>query len=280
MRKNGGAAPGCVPEAAAGQPPPASRVTPRATSRHSKINLALFAILAAGVTHTAADASDLQPTTYEQIEVTLSGSVAGIVRAATMPPLPASIRIFKDQSTCGESIPNEAIVRSPDGGLRNAVVALDGITKGKAPDPSAIARLESFHCRFVPRVIAMAVGQRLEVVNSDPIRHTARARIVGVGTIFDVALPVQNQKIPKTIRQPGLMIVKCDAEHPWALAYIKAFEHPYFAVTDDRGAFRIDRIPPGTYRLTAWQEELGAQSIEVIISGGVESAVTFDHLVK
>ena len=32
-------------------------------------------------------------------------------------------------------------------------------------------------------------------------------------------------------------------------------DHPFFAVTDDKGNFSIDNIPPGTYEVIAWQEK-------------------------
>jgi len=38
-------------------------------------------------------------------------------------------------------------------------------------------------------------------------------------------------------------------------AYISVFDHPFFAVTDDTGSFRIDSIPSGTYEVIAWQEK-------------------------
>jgi hypothetical protein len=36
--------------------------------------------------------------------------------------------------------------------------------------------------------------------------------------------------------------------------YLVAFDHPYFAVTDEDGAFSIANVPAGTYRLTVWHE--------------------------
>jgi len=31
-------------------------------------------------------------------------------------------------------------------------------------------------------------------------------------------------------------------------------QHPYFAVTDAAGRFRLDDVPPGRYRVYAWHE--------------------------
>jgi hypothetical protein len=37
-------------------------------------------------------------------------------------------------------------------------------------------------------------------------------------------------------------------------AHLLAFDHPYFALTDADGGFRIPGVPPGTYRITVWHE--------------------------
>jgi hypothetical protein len=30
--------------------------------------------------------------------------------------------------------------------------------------------------------------------------------------------------------------------------------HPYYAITDEDGKFRLDEVPPGRYRLVVWHE--------------------------
>jgi len=217
---------------------------------------------------------------YEGGAVTGGGSLSGVVRGPA-PAVPYTDAIVtKDESICGARKSSEALIRAVDGALKNAVVSIEGITRGKPIDLSATASLVNSGCRFVPHVVAMTVGQRMEIVNGDPILHNTHAYLDGTQTIFNIALPVQNQKVPKTIRKPGVMSVQCDAGHAWMLAWILAFEHPYFAVTDEKGAFKIDRIPPGTYRVTAWQESLGIQTQEVTIASGGESTLTFERLEK
>jgi hypothetical protein len=55
-------------------------------------------------------------------------------------------------------------------------------------------------------------------------------------------------------------------------AYILVFSHPYFAVTDEQGRYRIDSVPPGTYTVVAWNEAMELQSRRVTVpeSGDVD----------
>ena len=55
---------------------------------------------------------------------------------------------------------------------------------------------------------------------------------------------------------------------------------PYYFVSNENGAFRLERLPPGKYTLTAWHEVYGKQSQEVIISGDETQAVNFTFKVK
>lgn len=50
--------------------------------------------------------------------------------------------------------------------------------------------------------------------------------------------------------QPGTTRVDLDGG---GSAWIVAIDTPYYAVTDDRGQFRIDELAAGTYELTIWQ---------------------------
>src|SRR5438552_4105054 len=39
-------------------------------------------------------------------------------------------------------------------------------------------------------------------------------------------------------------------------------DSPYVAVTDDRGAFRIADVPPGTYKVTMWHEGFRPRGVD------------------
>ena len=53
--------------------------------------------------------------------------------------------------------------------------------------------------------------------------------------------------------RPGIVRVFCDI-HSHMNAFVLVFSHPFFALTDADGRYRIDNVPPGTYSVIAWNE--------------------------
>ena len=77
-------------------------------------------------------------------------------------------------------------------------------------------------------------------------------------------------------RNTGIYSVKCDV-HGWMQAYIRVDDHPYHAVTDARGKFRIEGIPPGTYTLELWHERLGPMEQEVTIPETGHTSIDIEY---
>jgi hypothetical protein len=75
-----------------------------------------------------------------------------------------------------------------------------------------------------------------------------------------------------TFAEPELVTITCDL-HSWMKSWVVVAEHPYYAVTDAAGAYRIAGVPPGRYRLRMWHEVLGelAREVEVGAQGGAAS---------
>ncbi|MGH7822026.1 MAG: hypothetical protein ACREQ9_19870, partial [Candidatus Binatia bacterium] len=139
-------------------------------------------------------------------------------------------------------------------------------THGKPIEEEALNVLQNEGCRFVPHVLAAPVGQYLLLANEDPIPHLPDAMFLGEREHgFHYKLPPGKQ-VRYVMLEPGLMRIGCNERHAWMDAYIVVTEHPYVAVTDERGAFELSDVPPGRYTLKVWHERLGLLERPVMIA--------------
>jgi hypothetical protein len=64
--------------------------------------------------------------------------------------------------------------------------------------------------------------------------------------------------------------------HSWA----RVVEHPYFAVVDDDGNYKIDGVPAGQYKLVVWHPTLGEQTQEVTVAAKGTAKADFTYSAK
>jgi hypothetical protein len=83
----------------------------------------------------------------------------------------------------------------------------------------------------------------------------------GTAPLFRVDLPPEGAERTVELDLPGVVAVRAEPSTP-ALGWIVVQGHPYYAITDADGAFRLDDIPPGTYRLRAWIPPLDPSSAD------------------
>ncbi len=149
-----------------------------------------------------------------------------------------------------------------------------GYEKKKYPPPPTPAILNQVGCMFRPRVQGVMVGQDFVMKNGDPVLHNVRA-LSFRNRPFNVAQPAQSADRTKVFtRKEKAVTIQCDL-HPWMKAYCFVMDHPWFAVTDKNGRFRIEGLPAGEYTLAAWHEELDGSDIEVKITPNGEAKIDF-----
>ena len=190
---------------------------------------------------------------YEEGEVKDGGRLTGTVKFVGEIPKLAPVPVKKNQDVCGAQKPSEALLLGPNKGVRDTVVYLEGIAKGKKADLREVV-LDNAKCVFVPHVVAVMMEPPGVIKNSDPILHNTHG-FMDRTTVFNLALPLQHQKIniKEKLKKAGVVQVLCDAHtHMWAWMIVR--DNPYFAVTGETGGFTIDNIPPGKYKVVAWHE--------------------------
>jgi len=172
----------------------------------------------------------------------------------------------------------ENAIVSPDGELANVFIYIrKGLEKGKKyPMPDKAATLDQLGCMYRPRVQGVRVGQDLVIKNSDKLTHNTRSYAFR-NRAFNIAQPVGSEERTKVFKRPERAIqMGCDL-HGWMKAYVFAMDHPFFAVSDEKGRFKIEGVPAGEYTVAAWHEKFGEQKAKITIgeTGSTEVGFTF-----
>ncbi len=210
---------------------------------------------------------DLGSVAYHPAALNAVGSVSGTIKFAGVPPAD-SVMITKDQQVCGPK--TEGPIEATAKGISNALVWIADVKTGKPLPIEKRVELGSEDCVLDPRVQAVVVGTTVNVVNDDRLIHrlvfTRGSKTLTVMPFFNTGQMVASELLAKT---PGMVEVRC-VQHPWTRGYIAVFNHPYFAVTDRNGSFKIDSLAPGTYKMMVWHEGMPqpvARQLQVAANG-------------
>jgi hypothetical protein len=188
-----------------------------------------------------------------------AGDLSGKVALKGTPPPEKTIEY---DETCSKLHPTIKTTRhyvvGKDQGLANVFVYISkGLEGKKFTPPTTPVEFDQVGCNFNPYVFGVMVGQPVKIKNSDPLMHNIHAMPKVDGNAeFNFAEPVQGDfndtKWAESIKEPEVLVkIKCDV-HQWMLAYGGVMNHPYFAVTDADGNFKIANVPAGKYTLTAY----------------------------
>jgi plastocyanin len=153
--------------------------------------------------------------------------------------------------------------------LPNAIVWLE------APNPPGSASgkvvLDQRNLSFSPHVLAVRMGTTVEFPNNDRVFHNVFS--FRDGKRFDLGMYPVGALRHVTFDKPGLSRIFCNI-HPNMAAYILAVDTPYFAVSDESGAFTIASIVPRRYTYHAWRA--GATELTGIWSPAGDAPLTVD----
>jgi hypothetical protein len=229
--------------------------------------LFLAAGCAPGAKKTEQSATPAQPPACH-VDLTTAGSISGVIRYTGKRPIEKKIDMSEDPACVeahhGKAL-DESLVVAPNGALANAFLYVKQGLEGKRFDPpSTPVTIDQRGCWFHPRVFGVQVNQEFDVVNSDPVTHNIHPMAM-VNREWNHSQGAGDPPLKRHFTKPEVMIaVKCNI-HRWMHAYIGVVDNPYFAVTGADGSFTIPNLPPGTYTIGIWQEDLGSQARQITV---------------
>jgi len=221
---------------------------------------------------------------YTQVPVTDGGNITGkvLLKGEKPPPKAFNLVTYPEPEFCGRISTGTAwrlldeFQVSPDDGLQNVVMILEGVRQGK-PFALTSPAIEVRDCTLSPTVMVVQNNNDIRVVNMDPIIHDVQVfetAPFGSEVIFHRPLRMNPYHFREDAEAhdhlPGAPLIdiihfskgrrifylECGV-HEFMQAWGVAVNNPYYAITDERGIFTITDIPEGVYTLVAWHPGLG-----------------------
>jgi plastocyanin len=217
--------------------------------------------------------------------VTVKGRIVWDTAKGT-PPARQPVKATKDEEVCAKDKDfntEDWVVNTKSGGIRNVVVWLApepagdkaaALQKAQADNKTFVfasfkaadihpdakpakneVEIDQPCCRFIPHVVVAQAGQDMVIKNSASVPHNAKWVSRENGEINPL-LPAGGQHVVKGLKGERFPIEISCSIHPWMKAWVRVFDHPYFAVTDEDGNFEIKNAPvlDGKLRMFIWQE--------------------------
>jgi plastocyanin len=147
--------------------------------------------------------------------------------------------------------------------VNETLVWLDAL--GRAPKrPASTFTMTTRSKAFLPHVLAVPSGSTVNFPNEDPISHNLFS--LTPGNTFDLGLYRKGPGKPHKFEAPGVVNVYCNI-HPNMSAVVHVMGTPYYGFTDANGDYSFD-VPPGKYRVTAWNEQGGSATMDIDVAAG------------
>jgi len=212
-----------------------------------------------------------------KVDAATAGNIEGVIAFEGAAPKNEPIKMNADP-VCTKENPTpqtQETYEVADGKLANVFVYIkDGLGNFSYDAPAGAVTIDQKGCRYHPHVLAVRVGQNLEIVNSDPTLHNIHA-LPKSNQEFNTGQPIQGMKTTHVFTSKETMVpFKCDV-HGWMNAYLAVMDHPYFQVTGADGKFSLKGVPPGKYTIEAWHEKAGTQTATVEVGAKETKSANF-----
>jgi plastocyanin len=205
----------------------------------------------------------VRPPLYAAQARVLTGHLQGLVRLTSSKGTPSAATAYSRRSV------GPRVKALPE--ARSVVVSFVDLPAAGRLAPTH-AEIRQDDEQFVPHVVAVTAGSRVEFPNRDPYFHNVFS--LSRPATFDLGRYAPGDSRTGVFEKPGIIKVYCHI-HSQMSALIRVFDHPWFTIPNEAGEFSIEDVPAGEYSLVAWHERIGERKERVTIRPGATTDVVF-----
>ena len=140
------------------------------------------------------------------------------------------------------------------------VVYAESLT-GPTPVRPGHFTLEQQNKAFLPRILAIPAGSKVDFPNLDPIFHNVFS--LSRPASFDLGLYRSGASKSHIFAEAATYRVFCNI-HPQMTAVVLVLPTSFIAQFEGAGTYKMD-LPAGRYRITAWSERTSPVTTEVVV---------------
>lgn len=214
------------------------------------------------------------------LQLVSAGDITGKITLKGTPPPERDLPL---DPACGKIHPTKKTrlyVVGKNGELADTLIYVTKGLEGKDfPVPDKPHLVDQVGCEYVPYVSAVMANQKILVRNSDPVLHNVHPipAVKGNEEKNIAQLPKGKDLEFTFAKEEQFLRFKCDV-HPWMFSYVTVLNHPFHAVSETDGTFKIENLPAGKYTIEANHRKAGKQTMEVEVpaTGNKEANFSFD----
>ncbi len=243
---------------------------------------------------------------YIEAEVVNGGSISGVVKyIGALKDVRIDLMKEKNGETCSkhpdakDGVRYDRKIQKLNELLKNAVVFIENIEKGKAwgrasggieGEEEGFTDFHFKNCDIYPKItIVRKTGKGEKFGNLTVTTHDGGVLHNPIGYLVaganrkvlfnkplssEVLIADATKSLKRFKKKDKHFFLQC-GQHNYMEAEARIVWNPYFSVTDENGAFKLDNIPAGKYKVTAWHPYAGENTQEILVSEGAETNVNF-----
>jgi len=170
----------------------------------------------------------------------------------------------------------ELVVEPQTQGLRYVVAVLENAPVQPRLSRAPAVLVDQREMMFDPPVVAVQHGQAVRFENNDNCNHSVIATSPNTENQFSLFVTASQpyERVFEPQKQP--IEIGCSL-HAWMKAWIFVVPHPWFAVTDAKGRFKLENVPPGRWKLLLRHPQTGKQERhEIEVRAGATTTLNLD----